>query len=379
MTKINELSFRALIQKKDGSKNIYTPSILQGNITHYYPFAVSVANLTLNLSIIEDSAYITPWRIDDIIRIQIREQKYDDNKVPWQDIFHGRIHSITAPYNINGNNVSIKCLGHGESLNRCYTSSDKTYTSKTTGYIINDIIYEDSRMTDNSFIDMESSNLSSYEIKGNAKSVQQTINELERLENLDYKFSLVPVYSGNILSEVSPKWSPVKNNKFVTLQENNNSFISASFSTKNEIVNNVYIYGDGSPQVSGSASNSTSQGDYGVRTTVIVDKSLSTSNACTEAAEAILERYKDPIITGTVTTVGNPNIVAGDNIKCIMPSIVANGTAINGWYMINRVTHTFGNNTFTTSISVGEKDLNMSEIINYVVVNNRLNNLNGID
>jgi hypothetical protein len=62
-----------------------------------------------------------------------------------------------------------------------------------------------------------------------------------------------------------------------------------------------------------------------------------------------------------------------------MPSIVANGNAINGWYMINRVTHTFGNNTFTTSISVGEKDLNMSEIINYVVVNNRLNNLNGID
>src|SRR6056297_1689295 len=84
----NSYNFRMIIQKPSGEKNKYYPSIVKGSITYAYPFKIPIANTTIDTVIGGNtSAYLSPIRVDDIVRIQVNNKILVDESDVWINLF----------------------------------------------------------------------------------------------------------------------------------------------------------------------------------------------------------------------------------------------------------------------------------------------------
>ena len=378
-------NFRLIIQKTSGNNDIYYPQVLSGSCTSVYPFAVPTARFVVaSNSTASTSTYLSPVRDDDIVRFQVNHKYLVGEKDVWIDVFEGRVNGIGSVFNANENSTTIKCIGHGDSLKYTSTPTTVGHTAKTTGFILETLMPAMARISDDdTLLDIAgSTSISQFDLKADSQKIMDVVRDLESLELYGYIFKLQPEYdTSGVLTSVEPVWEAISSSATdkLMINESASSFISASFdSTISKMRNRFTIYGSDSPQVSASVQDSALQATYDVREQVEVDKSIATAAMCTEIATASLARWKNPIITGTVTIRGNPYIKVGDRVTCNIPSIVINGESINDTYLIYRVTHNI-NNGYTTTLVLGEIDMSASELITSFVLGNRRNNLNGID
>lgn len=82
-------------------------------------------------------------------------------------------------------------------------------------------------------------------------------------------------------------------------------------------VDNLYFGGE---RFSGSASDATSQTNYGQRDLEVIDDRLTTDTMCSQRAEKLLYQLKDPPTYILVTTPGNTNILIGDRLSMTIPA-----------------------------------------------------------
>jgi hypothetical protein len=376
--------FRMILQKPSGEKNKYYPSIISASVTTVYPYKVAIANVVVDTSAgSSTSAYLSPIRADDIVRVQVNARTMTNEPNIWIDIFEGRVIDKGGSINKNGKTITINCNGHGQALAYTYVPVDKTYTDKTTGYIVNDLMQYVGRFTDAtpSQIDQATStSLTSYTIKGNSKTIASIIAELEDLELNEFIFRVGTQYdSDRNLSLVYPIWEAISATATdkIAVREASNSFISADFSEGvTKMLNKVIVYGDGDPQYSGSAEDTDLQATYDIRVKPFVDKSLSSDAACAYVANSVLQRWKNPIITGNSVIMGTTLVKVGDRVPCRVPSIEVGG-GIDDDYLVRGVTQTIGDK-FTTRLVLGDVDVSVQGLITALILGNRLNNLNSI-
>jgi len=96
-----------------------------------------------------------------------------------------------------------------------------------------------------------------------------------------------------------------------------------------------------------SASNSTSQTDYGLREMVSVDDMLYSDTDCQRRAETLLYQLKEPAVRADLTVVGNANIKIGDRLSLTIP---AEGISSQSFDVVS-VEHDLNMQGFTTKLS----------------------------
>jgi hypothetical protein len=374
------LGFRLVIQKPTGNKDKYYVGVIDGTITHAHPFKISTADIVIDTTAgPTTSYYLAPVTIDDIVRIQVNAKLSATEPDVWLDMFEGRISKIGNSYSASSNEMRVTCKGHGAPLGYSYFTSDQTFTSKTTGYIVDAMMDLLDRITDDipSLVDQTgSATLSEYTVSAYGKSFADVIADLENIEFDSYGFRLKTVYDedGN-LSEVNPVWEPIGEvTDIIQVNEGSRSLISANFTVQDRMYNYILVSGDG---VSAYAEDTDLQDLYDLRVYPVSDNSLTTATSCQEVADALLARWKEPVIVGTATVRGEPLIRAGDRVHCRLSSINVNGYDIDDDYMVRKVVHKIGSK-FETTLTLGEVDLSPSEVIYIMLNSNKRNNLNSI-
>lgn len=374
----SDIQFRLIVQKLSGDKNKYYPDIINGTITFEYPLKIPTCNLTVNLNGGEStSSYLSPITADDIVRVQINYKIVSSAPDVWVDLFEGRLSSMSGTFSKSDNNTKIKCIGHENALAYTYTTSDKTYTSQTTGYIINDLMSLVGRYTDASPSQIDQTNstvVTGYTIKKDSKSVAEVIADLEKIELDNYSFKTGVLYdSDGNLSSIYPIWQPLASTDTLHINEGSRSLISASFdSDMTRMRNKITVYGGA---YSATAEDTVLQVQYDTRFKPMVDNSLDSTAACQEIADALLARWKNPVQVGTVKIKGNLGVRTGDKVPCRIASIILNGEIVDDEFSVRKLTHTIGKE-FTSALSLGENDMDMAELMGILITTNRRNNLN---
>lgn len=378
-----QTQFRLLIEDSDG--NIYYPDVISGSTSSVYPFAVPTARFTISSnSAVSTSTYISPIRNDNVVRFQVNQKYTVGERDVWIDIFEGRVNGIRSVFNQNENTTTIRCIGHGESLKYTSTPATVGHTAKTTGYILETLMPAMARISDtDTLIDIAgSTSISQFDLKEDSQKIMDVIRDLESLELYGYIFRLTPVYdTDGLLTSVEPVWEAISSTAtdILAINEYGQSMLSADFESNISNMCNLFtMYGGGATQVSSTVEDSTLQVTYDVREKVEVDKSIATAAMCTNIATAAVTRWKNPIISGTVTIRGNPYIRVGDRVTCDIPSVIIDGEPIDDTYLIYRVTHNIEDG-YTTTLVLGEIDMSASELITSFILGDRRNNLNGID
>jgi len=377
------IGFRLIIQRNDAQKNKYYVGIIGGSITHTYPFSVATASLIIQSTAGGNTQeYLAPISIDDIVRVQVNVKRRASEPDVWQDMFEGRIRNVENSFSAAGNVMKIGCTGHGNPLTYTYFNSDQTFTNQTTGYIVNSMLSLLPRFTDASpsLIDQTGSTiLTEYTVAADGKTLSEIIKELEETELDGYAFRLKAVYdSDGNLYEVQPVWEAIGElNESSAVVENGRNLTNSSFKVEDRMINKVVVYGGGDPQVSAIAQDTALQATYDVRQQTFVDTSITTATSAQELADAILSRWKNPVITGTVTITGNPNVRPGDKVHCEILSISLQGENIDDDFIVRKVVHNIGDK-FTTTLTLGELDIDPSELLSMLLIRNKRNNLNGI-
>ena len=100
---------KCIIERNNIEKDKYYPKLISINTTSTFPWSCSTVTIEITTNTDTDtSGYMSPIRIDDIIRVQVNIMSSSDEKPVWQDIFEGHILSIGSNFGIN-NITSLIC------------------------------------------------------------------------------------------------------------------------------------------------------------------------------------------------------------------------------------------------------------------------------
>jgi len=377
--------FKVIIQRDDTEKDKYYPKLLTAYVNSTFPWSCPTATIELNTNVSSGSAgYMSPVRVDDIIRLQANVRNTSDEKSVWQDIFEGRIMKIESRFG-HDNPTTVYCRGHGEEMLYRAITATETEAADTTGTML-DAFTDDylSRLTDASpsLIDTAGSTvIANYNIQLDTKYMVDVIRHFESLESYGYIFSVVPSYdSDENLSAAYVSWQavPATASEQVQIREGTPRLVDATFRYSIEqLVEDVTVYGaPGTPQKVGNSLDGAPA--YGLRYHVETDLSLATDQLCSDLADAIRAQYNGMEI-GNAKILGDPNIKVGDLIYCRIPSIELNGSTIDGNYRCRRVSHQISTENWFTYVDLGELDISTWDFIAGFQVRSRLENANQID
>lgn len=371
-------TFKIIIESKD-SGNLYYPKMISCSVSKTYPFICSTASLTVQ-TYFDSKSYISPYLVDDIIRVQVSQKIDESEDNLFIDIFEGRITGIS---NTLGAFISLECRGHEEEYTDKYITSDYTGDGKGSGVIFEELtaLYL-TRITDNGLCD-DGTTITSFNTAAWTKTISDVIHELERIELYDYIASVDVNYdSNNNLSSVYMDWQQLSTTPINTLKliEGTDRIISASFkSTKKHILNYIKVFGsDPGTQYTDFAEDTTSQTSYGKRTTVITDLGLDSNALCGNLADGVLARWKDIVIIGSVDIIGSEYVKPGDLVTCKFPSVDVCQSSIDDDYRVKRVSHIIDSNGFFTKLDLGEVEPSLNDVLNNFYNKNKLNNANSI-
>ena len=128
------------------------------------------------------------------------------------------------------------------------------------------------------------------------------------------------------------------------------------------ISNSVRIYGletSGLPLIY-TSSDSTSQTTFEVKNLLLNDTSITTQSQVQARADYELARNKDPPTIGTITSLGLPTILPGEQLRISDP---LNGLAPN-YYLVHKFTHKFSNDKpFMTEVTVQKERTSIPKIL----------------
>ena len=376
------VEFKVIIQRNNPAKDKYYPKLLSAYTNSTFPWSCPTATIELNTNVSTGTAgYMSPVRVDDIIRLQANVRTTSDEKSVWQDIFEGRIMKIESRFG-RDNPTTVYCRGHGEELLYRAVTADYSASAATTGTMLDALTTAYlSRLTDASpsLIDTAgSSAITNYNIQQDTKYMIDPVRQFESLESYGYILSVVPEYdSSDNLSAVYVSWQavPAIASNTVQIREGTPRLVDATFSYSIEqLVEDVTVYGaSGTPQKVGNSVDGSPA--YGTRYHVETDLTLATDQLCSDLSAAIRAQY-DGMEIGNAKILGDPNIKVGDLIYCKIPSMELNGSTIDGNYRCRRVSHQISTDNWFTYVDLGELDISTWDFIAGFQVKSRLENAN---
>ncbi len=380
------VDIRCIIQRNTTEKDKYYPKIISAFITSTFPWTCPTASIEINTNVSTGTAgYMSPVRVDDIIRVQANVQYSSDEKSVYQDIFEGRIMKIESRFG-RDNITTLQCRGHGEELLYRMVTADYSASTTNTGAMLAALVSSYlTRLTDDSPSQIDSTNstsIANYNIQQDTKYMVDSVREFEAFESFGYVFSVDPEYdSDDNLSNVFVSWQPVPSTASKTVQiiEGTPRLINASFSDSIEqVVEDVTVYGaTGAPQKVGTSIDGSPS--YGTRYHVETDLSILTDALCSSMATALRGRFGSSIVRGSAQILGDPNISVGDLIYCKSPSIELNGATIDGNYRCSRVSHQISTTGWYTFLDLGDLIVSPFELFAGFLAKFRLENANNVE
>jgi hypothetical protein len=393
------------VQNKDEPYNKYYPTVLSASTSSSYPFAVPTANIEIITNRTpETSGYISPLKVDDIVRLQVSITFSRSEKTVWSDIFEGRINAISSPYG-QTNTTTLDCVGHA--YEATYTLLEKDYSfpnSTGTGvdavsildYIINTDGYLD-RLTYTRDVNKThyGVTLYDYSVKKDQRYFHDLLADFEKIGEHQYYAGVKTVYNAaGTLTQVFLTW--LKFTDKVTTKykviEGTHRLLDASFeSTSEDMWNCVRIYGDtyqvsngATPpvmldkQYTGISYDSVYMASYGRRMKIETVTGITGNTQCGQLATGIMQVSKNPYVMGEVTIFGTAYARVGDLVYVKIPSLEIDGSSIDGNYRVVSISHSISQNTFTTKLQFGRLKNDVSDYISLTKRQTRINNCNHI-
>lgn len=391
---------RLVVQDKNEPYNKYYPTVLSATVNYSYPFTVPTANIEIVTNRTpETSGYISPLKVDYIVRLQTSITFSRSEKTVWSDIFEGRVNAISSPFG-DRNTTTLECVGH--IYEATYTLIEKNYNFSGSidavsllDYVINTDGYLDrltyTRSTDKTHYGVI---LTDYTVKRDQRYIHDLISDLEKIGQHQYYAGVKTVYNtSGTLTQVFLTWLkfPDTVTQKYKVIEGTHRLLDASFeSTTEDMWNAVRIYGDtyqvtsGDPpvttdkQYTDSAYDSVYIASYGRRMKVETVTGMTTNNQCVQLAIGLVQVSKLPYVVGEVTIFGTSYAKVGDLVYVKIPSLEINGASIDGNYRVVKVTHNISQNTFTTKLQFGRLKNDVSDYISQTKRQTRINNCNHI-
>jgi hypothetical protein len=327
-----------LIIEKPITHEKYYPTVLSASTQKSYPFSISYADIEISSNVVgSTSTYISQFRFDDIVRLQVSIKYNPNQRTVWQDIFSGRIADIYCEYG-NNNNVKIYCQGHEAIAETSLIEETKAYTASTDARTVLEYFAGKyvTRLTYSSSYADTGISFPTYDSTANQTYMNDLFSDMEKVAGYDWAVKTVPTYSNGNLSTVYIQWKPfptIATDKYKVI-EGTQRLLKADFSVEGKGVRTCYrVNGDtpsGLAQYTGSSE----------------DAALST------IASGILLEVKVPEISGQVDILLTPEADIGDLVYCKIPSIDLNGSSISGNFTVQRVQHKISENEFTTSLDL---------------------------
>jgi hypothetical protein len=362
------------VQRDNVTKDKYYPKITSATVTYQYPFSVPTATIGIITNTEEATdGYISPVRVDDIIRLQVSVKHNPREKTVWETIFEGRVRDIKSTFNTK-NDSKLFCTGHLAEAGSALCDLDLTYEDKDAAYIIDQFAFaappflfrigRDLALLENGAM------IDYFNVSANQRYMSDVFQDLEKLAKYHYYVSCVCVYDiyGNLVAPYL-RWRhfPTKLTNKYSVVEGTSRLISAEFkSSADELWNYIRVCGEtvdngeadldtgevtNTPtQYTGSASSLASRNKYGLRGKVITVTGIETNYMCANIAAAMVVKFRNPIISGSAKIVGTPSARIGDLVRVKIPSLEINGAYINKNYHVYKVTHTISNKGYTTSL-----------------------------
>ena len=359
------VDLRLVVQKPTGTKNSFYPAVVSASTIKTHGWSCPQCNVEVVTNTgTGTSGYTSPIRLHDIVRLQVSTRVNASDPKTWRDIFEGRVATQSSEFTTNGNNTVIPCKGHDQTYLYRAITADYSASSTRTGAILQSLLgsYVDTITDDTpSQIDTTASSvLTSYNIKKDTKYMADGVKDLQKLEGWGYILKAVTEYdSDNKLSAVYASWQPISIIASTKVQaiEGTRGFIESSgFDVSaQKLVNDITQYGaSGAPQKVGTATDATSQAAYDTRHHVGVDTTLATDALCGDFATIVKDKFKDPLVKGSVTLQGTPNVNEGDLIYTKIPSLELDGASIDGDYRVLRVSHRIDAGGWETTLDLGD-------------------------
>ena len=382
-------AIKAIIQH---SSTLYYPIVISAEWSSTFPYSCPVATVKVHTETDSgESSYTTVISSGDVIRLQTSTKlKTNDNEI-WEDAFEGRIENVFPSYKEGDNTTTFQCVGHAHDTNYSMVTADEDYAFYNTGEVIDDLIAYLSRLSDKSpsLIDTtNSTDMDDYNIQDDTRYVADVIRDCESVEGWGYRFTTETAYSSGLYSACYVSWQPISTTAIDTLKiiEGTRRYISGDFQNNmDRLVNDCTVYGGTGTQVSGSDDDAVSIAAYGRRRYVYTMKGFTTDYICGLLAEKIVDRWKDPVVIGTVVITGENMVYPGDYVYVNIPSItlgmdpLSGLMSVDGDYLVRSVSHTFSANGWMTKLDLGEISENSANLIAQLIRESRLNNSNFVD
>ena len=366
---------RLVIQRDNTSKDKYYPKVVSFDTSEAAPFSIPTATIEIITNAQQGTAgYISPVRVDDIVRLQVSTKMNPKEKTVWEDVFEGRVRDITSPYS-NKNTSTLFCTGHMGEASTSIMWFDVDYTTThTVSGLVSGICYDSPALLSRLYYDAAYFDSGEYIDYYNADAYQKYVSDvfadLEKLAKYHYYFSVFCTYdSDGNLYRVYLRWRhyPVKmTNKYAVI-EGTDRLLSAEFkSSAEELWNFIRVNGDTvtdseadlytgevtntDTQYTGAAKSSISQAQYGKRGKSLTVTGIKSNTLCAKIAASTVTRFKHPIVSGQVKLLGTAKARLGDLVKVKLPSLEINGAYVDKNYHVYKVGHHLDANGYTTTL-----------------------------
>lgn len=386
---------RLVIQRDNTTKDKYYPAVISATAEHAYPFSVSTATIEIvTNSSSSTRGYISPVRVDDVVRLQVSTKLNPKEKTVWEDIFEGRVRDITSTF-ADKNTSTLFCTGHSVETAYAMIDIDGTFDGDSVQTFVSDTITTFNPRLEYlaSMVDVgytiDYLNISAYQ-----KNISDILADLEKLSKYHYYFSTFTVYdSNNNLSHVYLRWRhfPTKPTNRYAVIEGTERLLAAEFkSSAEELWNYIRIFGDSydvddgaggttQEQYTGGAFSSVSQAKYGKRGKSLSVTSVESNNMCASLAASLVQRFKNPVVSGQATILGTPQARLGDLVRVKLYSLEINGAYVDRNYHVYKISHSISSSGFTTTLDFTKVKKTPEDYIAHLAKSERETNANSID
>lgn len=395
---------RLVVQDSLSPYNKYYPVVLSATASYSYPFAVPTANIEIITNRTpETSGYISPLKVDDIVRLQVSVTFSRGEKTVWSDIFEGRILTISSPFG-QSNTTTLDCVGH--IYETAYTLLERSYNFVNNIDVVSMLDYICNTCPDVTYLDRITYTKTSatthygvictdYTIKKDQRYFHDLLADFEKIGEHGYYAGVKTAYNSyGTLTAVYLTWmqfSSAVTTKYKVI-EGTHRLIDASFdATAEDMWNRVRVYGDtyqesngATPpvmidkQYSGIAYDTAMMNQYGRRMKSETVTGIAAGTACAQLANGLVQVSKNPYVIGEVTIFGTSYAKVGDLVYVRIPSLEINGASIEGNYRVVKVTHNVSQNTYTTKLQFGKLKNDVADYISLTKRWTRVNNCNSI-
>lgn len=358
---IRIIDFRVVVEK-NGTHEKYYPKVISFNTVDDSPLSEppSATITVFASSNLNNATNVSQIEFDDIIRLQVSVRYHILESIVWVDIFEGRVENQSKKFGTN-KEIQFECKGHIAEAYYEIITADTTWANADATVIMQAVDTYMSRVKFNSNYATSGTIVTEYNVRVDQNYVIDVYKEMEKLSGYKKIIDVVPVYnsSGN-LQTCYLQWRPLSSTptqKYAII-EGTPRLISASFDISGDEVYNYYhVHGeevtDGYPYA-GSAYLSDSVDKYGARHKSETFAWIKSNQLCTDIAKAYADDNGMPAVIGQAVLEGTPDAKKGDLVNVYIPSLEVKGAQVNGTYTVYRVTNSFQNGAYTTTLDLGK-------------------------